>query len=101
VRLFTSGLKETMVIPEEALFPVGEEKYVYKVVDGKAARQKVEIGARREGRVEVVNGLTPTDVVVTAGAIKLREGVAVQVANTPPAPGPQPVLNTAAPKTKG
>ena len=101
VRLFTSGLKETMVVPEEALFPVGEDKYVYKVVDGKATRQKVEIGARREGRVEVVNGLAPTDLVVTAGAIKLREGVAVQVANTPPAPGPQPVLNTAAPKAKG
>jgi membrane fusion protein (multidrug efflux system) len=101
VRLFTSGLKETMVVPEEALFPVGDDKYVYKVVDGKATRQKVEIGARREGRVEVVNGLTPADMVVTAGALKLREGVAVQVANTPPAPGPQPVLNTAAPKTKG
>ena len=101
VRLFTSGSRDTMVVPEEALFPVGDDKYVYKVVDGKAMRQKVEIGARREGRVEVVNGLAATDVVVTAGALKLREGAAVQIANTPPAPGPQPVLNTAAPKTKG
>ena len=88
VRLFTSDNKEAIVVPEEALFPVGDDKYVYKVVDGKAQRQKVEIGQRREGRVEVVNGLSPQDVVVTAGAIKLREGVAVSVANTaaPPAP---------------
>jgi membrane fusion protein, multidrug efflux system len=103
VRLFTSGLKDTLVVPEESLFPVGDDKYVYKVVDGKAARQKIEIGARREGRVEVVNGLEADDVVVTAGVIKLREGVAVRVANAPApgAPQAQPVLNTVAPKTKG
>ena len=101
VRLFTSGSKDTLVVAEESLFPVGDDKYVYKVVDGKAARQKVEIGARRDGRVEVLNGLTPEDVVVTAGVIKLREGAAVQFANTPPPAAPQPVLNTSAPKTKG
>jgi membrane fusion protein (multidrug efflux system) len=88
VRLFTSDNKEAVVIPEEALFPVGDDKFVYKVVDGKAARQKVEIGQRREGRVEIVNGLGPNDVVVTAGVIKLREGVAVTLANTAPPPAP-------------
>jgi len=102
VRLFTSGMQDTMLVPEESLFPVGDDKYVYKIVDNKATRQKVEIGARREGRVEVLGGLTPSDVVVTAGAIKLREGVAVQVADTPAAaPAARPVLNTAAPRTKG
>ena len=102
VRLFTSGVQDTMLIPEESLFPVGDDKYVYKVVDNKATRQKVDIGARRDGRVEVVNGLTPDDVVVTAGVIKLREGVAVQVANSPASqPATRPVLNTTAPKTKG
>jgi membrane fusion protein (multidrug efflux system) len=101
VRLFTSGTQETLLVPEEALFPVGDDKYVYKVVEGKAARQKIEIGARREGRVEVLSGLAPEDVVVTAGIIKLREGVAVQVANAPAPPGTRPVLNTVTPKTKG
>lgn len=87
VRLFTSGSKEALVVPEESLFPVGDDKYVYRVVDGKAARQKVEIGQRAEGRVEIVNGLAPEDVVVTAGVLKLREGVPVNVANMPqPAP---------------
>ena len=32
---------------------------------------------------------------------KVAEGAAVQLANTPPPAGPQPVLNTTAPKTKG
>ena len=100
VRLFTSGSKDALVVPEEALFPLGDDKYVYKVVEGKATRQKIEIGARREGRVEVVNGLTPEDVVVTAGVIKLREGVAVQIANSPASGASKPAMN-AAPKSKG
>ena len=101
VRLFTSGLRDTMVVPEESLFPVGDDKFVYKVVDGKAARQKIEIGARRDGRVEVLNGLTPEDTVVTAGVIKLRDGASVRVANAPAPPAAQPVGNSEAPRTRG
>ena len=88
VRLFTSGSRDTMVVPEESLFPVGDDKFVYKIVDGKALRQKVEIGQRRDSRVEIVNGLTSEDVVVTAGGIKLREGVAVTVVKSPAATPP-------------
>jgi membrane fusion protein, multidrug efflux system len=98
VRLFTSGSKDALVVPEESLFPVGDDKYVYKVVDNKATRQKVEIGQRREGRVEIVNGLAPEDMVVTAGVIKLREGAPVSVANRA---APPPVGKSEAPKTKG
>jgi membrane fusion protein (multidrug efflux system) len=88
VRLFTSESRDTMVVPEEALFPLGDDKYVYKVVDGKATRQKIEIGQRRQGTVEVMSGLAPDDVVVTAGVIKLREGAPVTVANTAGVPAP-------------
>ena len=84
VRLFTSGNKDTIVVPEESLFPLGEDKYVYKVVEGKATRQKIDIGQRREGKVEVVAGLTSDDVIVTAGVIKLRDGVSVTIANSAP-----------------
>jgi membrane fusion protein, multidrug efflux system len=99
VRLFTSGNQDTMVVPEEALFPIGDEKFVYKVVDGKAARQKIVIGQRREGRVEVTEGLGPDDLVVTAGALKLREGAPVSIAKSPAAASPVGRNETASPKT--
>ena len=53
----------------------------------------------REGRVEILNGLGAEDVVVTAGALKLREGVTVSIANS--APAAPPVGKNEAPKTKG
>ena len=102
VRLFTSEARDSALVPEESLFPVGDDKYVYKVVDGKAMRQKVEIGQRRDGKVEIVSGLAPTDIVVTAGHLKIRDGAAVQIAEQPAAAPAKPALiHAAPPKTKG
>jgi membrane fusion protein (multidrug efflux system) len=69
-----------MVVPEQALVPQGEEQFVFKVVDGRAQRVKVDIGQRRDGKVEILRGLDPADLVVTAGHLKIRDGTAVRIA---------------------
>ena len=101
VRLFTSEARESALVPEESLFPIGDDKYVYKIVDGKALRQKVEIGQRREGKVEIISGVAANDVVVTTGHLKIRDGAAVQVAEQPAEPTKPALNNVAAPKSKG
>jgi membrane fusion protein (multidrug efflux system) len=101
VRLLTSEARDSLMIPEESIFPVGDDKYVYKVVDGRAQRQKVDIGLRREGKVEIVGGLAPTDTVVTAGVVKLRDGATVRVANAPAAAQPVGKAEPPAPAPKG
>ena len=69
--------------------PQGQDQFVFRVVDGKAALTKVTAGIRRDGMVEIVDGLGPEDEVVTAGQLKLRDGAAVQ----PAGPGrPEPVF---------
>jgi len=99
VRLLTRDLQETLVVPEQAIVPQGEEWFVYRVVDGKAQRTKVDVGQRRDGKAEILKGLQDGDTVVTAGQLKLREGVPVQIAAAPtaaPAPAP-PKADAAAP----
>jgi membrane fusion protein (multidrug efflux system) len=83
VRLLTEDKGEAMVVPEQALVPQGTEQFVFKVVDGKAVRSKVETGQRRGGKVEVRNGVAAGDLVVTAGQLRLRDGVAVAIVNRP------------------
>ena len=99
VRLVTKDVQNALVLPEQALVPQGEEQFVFKVVDGKAVRQKVEVGQRRDGKAEIVQGVALDDVVVTAGQLKLRDGMPVNVAGapvnaasaeTPSAPGKAP-----------
>lgn len=79
VKLITRDEKEALVVPEQAIVPQGDEQYVFRIVDGKVTRVKVEVGQRREGKVEIVKGLDANDVVVTAGQLKLRDGMAVTV----------------------
>jgi membrane fusion protein (multidrug efflux system) len=85
VALITRNAKNALVIPEQAIVPQGDEQYVFRVVDGKAARTKVELGQRRDAKVEVLKGLGPNDTVVVAGQLKLREGTSVAIAQ-PAAP---------------
>jgi len=79
VRLITKDVAQALVVPEQALVPQGNEQFLFKIVDNRAVRVKVEVGQRREGKAEIVNGVAVGDVVVTAGQQRLREGAVVKV----------------------
>lgn len=81
VKLITREARQALVIPEQAIVPQGDEQYAYRIVDGRAARVKVDVGQRRDSKVEVLKGLAASDVVVTAGQLKLRDGTPVTIAN--------------------
>jgi membrane fusion protein, multidrug efflux system len=69
---------DALMVPEEAIWPVGQDKTVYVVVDGKAQQRKVVLGERLPGQVEILSGLEAGETIVTAGQMKLHEGAAVQ-----------------------
>lgn len=75
--------ENALLVPEEALVPLGGKQYVLKVVDGPtgklAQRLEARIGARMPGKAEVLEGLAAGDLVVTAGQAQLTR------------PEPQPV----------
>ncbi|MGC1712613.1 MAG: efflux RND transporter periplasmic adaptor subunit [Methyloceanibacter sp.] len=74
--------EDALSVPEQAIVPQGESQFVFKIVDGKAKLTKVKIGTRREGRVEIVEGLAAGDQVVTAGQLKIRDGSPVTIVGT-------------------
>lgn len=75
--------RQTLVIPEAALMPVGRKQFVLLALpqDGghKAERRAIVIGARRPGQVEVLSGLEEGDLVITQGTQRARPGQAVDV----------------------
>ena len=51
VRLLTHETQDALVVPEQAIVPQGDEQFVFRVVDGKAAREGRDRPApRRQGR---------------------------------------------------
>lgn len=84
-RLLFGQRQGVLMLPEQAIVP-GAQPMVFKVVDGKAVANKVRLGVRRAAQVEVLEGLSAGEVVVTAGQLKLRDGVAVRaIGETAPA----------------
>ena len=89
VSLILERRENALVVPEQAIVPVGQTTFVYRVVDGKAVMTPVKLGLRRPGLVEILEGLSAGDLVVTDGQLKIRDGAAVQVlppTETQPAP---------------
>ena len=70
----------TLVIPEEALLPLGEQQFVFVVsTDGTVDKRELQIGGRRPGLVEVVKGLAADEQVITHGHLQLRPGQVVNI----------------------
>jgi membrane fusion protein, multidrug efflux system len=77
---FTLGqVAEALLVPAGAVIPGLTEKNVFIVRDGKAVRRAVQTGMRTETSVQITEGLTAGDIVITSGIQQLRAGQAVSV----------------------
>ena len=121
---------DASVIPEEAIVPQGGKQFVIKLVPGpteatrKTQRVEVKVGLRSPGKVEIVEGLAPGDMVVRTGQQRIqKDGTVVSVvslagdaaaaaakppgdaapakAATPVAPAAAPVVAAAKPALPG
>ena len=79
-------LETLLQLPESAIIPIEDKHFVF-VVSGKkgqeqtATRRSITIGRRLPGIVEVLDGINQDEWVVTEGALKLRDGINVNVIN--------------------
>jgi membrane fusion protein (multidrug efflux system) len=71
--------RAAVIVPETAIVQRGEKSVVYVVADNKVKEIPVRIGKRMEGKVEVREGISAGDVVVTAGNAQLRDGAEVEI----------------------
>ena len=103
-RIVFAVRERAVMVPEEALVPQGGKQYVIKVVDapagvppaasqpgragGNKVSQRIEarIGVRQAGKVEILEGLVPGDVVVTAGQARVMraDGLPLRIVDIEP-----------------
>ena len=74
-----SNKRQALVLPEEALTPVGRKQFVYLVQDDQVKRQEVSLGSRWPGRVEILTGLSVGDQVIAHGTDKLSDGSKINI----------------------
>ena len=70
---------DALVVPEEALVPRGDKTQLALVEEGKAVFREVRSGRRKDGWVEIVEGLGGAQQVISAGWQKVSQGSEVRV----------------------
>ena len=71
--------ENVLTIPMTAISMRDDQRTCYVIEDGKAVRKILTTGYIGENLVEVLNGISEKDYVITGGLNKIREGVSVKV----------------------
>lgn len=79
--------RESPAVPGSSIVRFGEQTFVYVIAEGQAGpiavRRDIELGLRNVGMVEVVNGLSLGERIVSEGVHRVREGAPLELANAP------------------
>ncbi len=71
--------RPALVVPELAVVQVGRDSFVYRVkADSTVEQVPVKVGARDEGKAEIVEGIKAGEKIVVEGMGKLRPGMKVR-----------------------
>ena len=79
VTLSLGEIENAILVPTQSVVPTQKGQNVYVVRGGKAMPQPVETGIRNDTAVQIIQGLQPTDTVITTGIMQLRPQTPVSV----------------------
>lgn len=68
-----------ILIPESSIEKVGDDSYVYRLIEGRASRTFVTTGMRKDGFIEIITGVNEGDIVITSGQQNVLDGRGVSV----------------------
>jgi HlyD family secretion protein len=88
VSILAETIPNAIVIPPDALLPSDEGGTQVMVVgsDSAAHEKKVELGARQQDKVQVIQGLDAGEMVITGGGVGLEDGAKVRMTAATAAP---------------
>jgi membrane fusion protein (multidrug efflux system) len=86
VSVIVSEPQSALTLPETAVLynTYGENVYIVLEKDNKhtVEQRSIETARRRDGLIEIISGLALHDTVVNEGHVKLRNGLAITIANS-------------------
>ncbi|TVR41359.1 MAG: efflux RND transporter periplasmic adaptor subunit [Bacteroidia bacterium] len=81
ITLQLAEMQEAIAIPSEALIPEMEGDRVFVYRSGRAHPIYVRTGIRMEDRVQILEGLSFGDTLLTTGVLQLRQGISIVLDN--------------------
>lgn len=85
--------ERVLVVPERSVIASLGQQFVYTVgAENRVSRVSVGLGRRRDGLVEITDGLQVGDQVISEGVIRVRPGLTVRTGSEEPAQSGRPQL---------
>ena len=81
IEVVLKEIKNTLMVPTEAIIPELKSQKVFVFKNGQAASQSVETGIRTDTKIQITKGLQPGDTVITTGVLLLRPGSPVSISD--------------------
>lgn len=79
VELSLRKINNALMIPTEAIIPILKGQKVYICKSGKANEQKIITGIRTENKIQVTEGITAGDTIITTGIMQIKDGDEVKI----------------------
>lgn len=79
IELIMETIEDAMLLPTEAVVPELNGHKVYVARGGKAESRKVQIGIRTNENVQIIDGISLQDTVITSGILQMRPGASVSI----------------------
>ncbi|MGE0086730.1 MAG: efflux RND transporter periplasmic adaptor subunit [Desulfococcaceae bacterium] len=80
IKVILKHIPDAISVPADALIvsPKGDH-FVAVAEEGKVKRRKVETGIEEAGRIQIIKGIAPGDLVIVSGGEKLKDDTEVQI----------------------
>lgn len=79
VKIILGENDKALLIPNNAIVPIGRKKQIYLYKGGKAEATEIVTGVRDSTNIQVIEGIKEGDTVITSAILFLRPGSAVTV----------------------
>jgi len=75
--IVTKKLEKVVIVPISALLEKNGKSYIWKVDNGKAVRKEVEVGVSNENSLQIENGISEGDTIISSGVSLVTEGMKI------------------------
>ena len=82
VKIVLGKNEEALMVPNNAIIPLGRKKQLYLYQGGKAMVQEVTTGVRDSTNIQILTGIKVGDTVITSAVLFLRPGLEVTIAKS-------------------
>lgn len=79
IKIIPDESQQGILVPESSLEKVGDNDYLYRLIEGIAVRTLVTTGMRKNGFIEIITGVNDGETVITSGQQGVLDGRGVSV----------------------